>query len=350
MQQAFRRQTRSFVTQSIEKRQRRRTIVASTAMTAAVAWITLDSLQTRRERRQLLQELEPVTWEQHFPNRTWQDLLETIQRCGLMGGTRSVKQDLDHIREWHHAHGYKGGVVLRDLTQPVGWGEEEEWSLQEIVEDPTRLNRRECYYMYYELSATGRVKQEIFCRGTTIWADLLTCLEAWMVYDEELDCRVHRGFRNQADRILRDLEPLLANRDDRRATINVCGHSLGAAVAFILAAKLRQRGYRVSQLTAIGLPRFCASPSDAAHIETLLPVDTVRVAHEFDFVSFLPPFGSFSGKKLWIVDDEPRLLSFDTDWWSDKVWFNFLAWEILSANGVPHRIPTYLNALRAKKP
>ena len=84
------------------------------------------------------------------------------------------------------------------------WFQRSAWSLEELLEDPMRLARRECYYVYYEIQPSGRLVQQVFCRGTTLKVDILTCLQAWTVYDEELQCRVHRGFRDQADRVLAD--------------------------------------------------------------------------------------------------------------------------------------------------
>jgi hypothetical protein len=34
-------------------------------------------------------------------------------------GAKSVKAELDDIRKWHANHGYKGGLVVRELTQPL---------------------------------------------------------------------------------------------------------------------------------------------------------------------------------------------------------------------------------------
>ncbi|ACI65342.1 predicted protein [Phaeodactylum tricornutum CCAP 1055/1] len=335
-------------------------LLTLTACTIAVAV----SYQTRIWRQERIRDLpdasDPDVWNAHFPHRRPTQVVQVTRRCGLMGSTHSVKAELDRIRDWHHQNGYVGGLVLRDLTRPVfGFtddvmSEEEDWTLEDIIRDPTRLNRRECYYLYYEIMGNGAIQQEIYCRGTTLLDDVLTCLQAWMVYDDDLGCRVHRGFRNQADRILRDVLPLLAPRSDRRATVEVCGHSLGGAVAAILAVKLGRLGYRVTRLTTIGEPRFCASEQDAEVLLPWLPIDNLRVESDQDFVPFLPPFGAHVGKKLWFLqhDELPRLVPAQTASsslaWTDSVWTNFRMWEILSANGKPHRIPSYVDKLKRR--
>ena len=337
---------------------------------AGTAVLLLSSYQTRRFRNEKIRELPLVTdvWEQYYPNRSIESVAEIIERAGLMGKHRSVKAELDDIRKWHTEHGFKGGLVLRDLTKPLfgmdGGGDTNttnadthDLSLHEILEDPTRLARRECYYLYYELKPNGESQQQIFCRGTTLLADIVTCCEAWMVYDEELGCRVHRGFRNHADRILRDVLPLLTTP---HATMEVCGHSLGGAAATIVAAKLRRRGYRVVRLTTVGEPRLCATPEDAEKLcATLLPVDQLRVESDRDFVPFLPPFGAPTGHKIWITsssndggdddDDVPRFVARNNSSarrWTDSVFINFCVPELLASRGQPHRVRNYVKALR----
>jgi len=144
---------------------------------------------------------------------------------------------------------------LRDVTRPLfsmpeslgfdTYDSEEENNNNTSTEDtinPKHANRRECYYLYYEIHSNGQTKQQIFCRGTTLLSDVLTCLQTLFVYDEELECNVHYGFNQQANRIVGDVIPLLVPpRSDNLsgvATIEVCGHSLGGAVACLVALSL----------------------------------------------------------------------------------------------------------------
>jgi hypothetical protein len=307
------------------------------------------SIFVRYWRSQKLAEMEPLT---RFPPGR-EDLLDLIERTGQMGksGAKSVKEELNDIRKWHTDHGYKGGLVLRELSKPLfvdSFGTID--GLEGLALDPMQLSRRECYYLYYEITGTGEIKQQIFCRGTTLLIDVLTCLSFWMVYDDELECRVHLGFRNQADHILRDIEPLLAPASDQRTTIEVSGHSLGGAVAYIIAAKLRKRGYRVIRTTAIASPRFCATQSSSQRIESLLPSDNLRIESEIDVVPFLPPFGHHVGNKLYLTDLNDSMFyipSSDSSLsWLDSVFLNFRAWEILSGMGKPHRIPYHSSHIK----
>lgn len=273
-------------------------------------------------------------------------LISDVRRSGLMGhivkGAQSVKQELDSIRNWHSDRNFKGGLVLRDLQQPL-FGED---GIEEMFEDPMRLARRECYYLYYERLPSAEIQQHIFCRGTTLKVDILTCLQFWYVYDEELDATLHVGFKNHAERLVDDLIPLLVK--DERATVQVSGHSLGGAVGCILALKLIKRGYNVTRVMTIASPRFCDKQS-AAKLSPLLPQETLRIEDDRDVVPFLPPFGvHLQCDKLWLIqDDVPRLIKKDAfPSWVDSVWTNFLAWEIFSSFSRKHRIPSYVNEVQ----
>jgi len=251
-------------------------------------------------------------------------------------------------------------------------------TLEELLDDPLRLARRECYYLYYEIHPTGQHTQQIFCRGTTLGVDVLTCLQAWTVYDAELQCRVHQGFRNQADRVVADVVPLLAPPTDQRSTISLAGHSLGGAVAVLVAAKLKRRGYdNIVSLTTIGQPACVPTERDAHQLRTLLPMHNYwRVENDRDFVPYLPPLAVHVGDKLWFPNysscsisstirslvsslwagtqssssspPPPRFVVDAPDHaWTDSAWINFCVPEILTANGKPHRIPSYLERLDA---
>jgi hypothetical protein len=280
-----------------------------------------------------------------------------LSRTSLQGtslpGAKSVKEELEVIRAWHHQHGFKGGIVLRELTKPLfRWYHvtNEDMAAEEDAEeaplfdftDPMRLARRECYYLYYELKDNGQLRQQIFCRGTTLSVDILTCLQSWWVYDEDCSCRVHCGFRNHADRMLHDILPLLAPPTSERATVELTGHSLGGAVAQLLAIKLRKRGYKVISVTSIAAPRYCASDA-AATLQPLLPKNTLCIEDDRDIVPLLPPFAApVVGDKLWLVRDGPaRYIPADQRAnfpWADSFLWNASCWSLLTNHGRPHRI------------
>lgn len=337
------------------KRTRRAVLLVGAATTGAVV-----SYKTRTWRNQHIQELPD--WQEllkspHHKNRNIDELTTTMKRSKLMGTIKQgVSQELEDIRKWHVDHGYKGGLVLRELNTPIfshHHDDDDEDTPEFEFLDSMALARRECYYLYYEVKGNGQITQQIFCRGTTLGVDILTCLSFLYKYDPDLQCNIHRGFLNHANHLLRDVLPLLAPPSDKRATIEISGHSLGGAVAFLLAMKLRLKGYNVVKLTTIGAPRFC-SPRNAARLSQLLPLDTLRIEDDLDVVPFLPPFASHLGDKLWMVhtggrknnDDKQqdawaKFVSYPQFPWTESVWTNFRLYEVLSSFSKHHRVLNY---------
>ena len=296
-------------------------------------------------------------------------IIEQVTRAGLVGTTKSVKDELQCIRKWHIERGYNGGIVLRDITRPLfslseSFGldtnannSEEENVNNTSTEDtinPKYTNRRECYYLYYEIHSNGQTKQQIFCRGTTLFYDVLTCLQTLFVYDEELECNVHYGFNQHANRIVEDVIPLLVPpRSDNLsgvATIEVCGHSLGGAVACLVAAKLKKRGYIVTQVTSLAGPRLCKGKKDRETLQKLLPAQTIRIEDDLDVVSYLPPAGLAVGDKLWFTMNNNAYMIRrhfgDENDWIDSVWLNLRLFETLLNQSQKHRVKSYIKSLQ----
>jgi hypothetical protein len=315
-------------------------------MVAASTTCVAVSVGTRQWRQRHIEEL-PLASEALFNDSkrktSVEELVCTMTRAKLMGTKKSVNHELQDIRKWHVEHGYKGGLVLRELQKPVFGSTQEDTPEFEFM-DAMALARRECYYIYYEIKGDGEIRQQIFCRGTTLGVDILTCLQFWWVYDEDLGCRVHRGFRNHANHLLRDILPLLLS--DKRATIEISGHSLGGAAAFLLAIKLRLLGYNVVKLTTVAAPRFC-NASGVPILSRYLPPDTLRIEDDRDIVPFLPPFGRHLGDLVWLVDKGPaRYVPFSPIYsWTDSAFVNFRMWEVLSSFSKHHRVMSHARRL-----
>ncbi|KAL7538890.1 hypothetical protein ACHAXR_008868 [Thalassiosira sp. AJA248-18] len=296
-------------------------------------------------------------------------LIETITRAGLIGSTKSVKDEVHVLRKWHIHRGYNGGVVVRDLSRPL-FPLEVDDSNNSFDDDDgnddgvggnigddidiNHTNRRECYYLYYEIHSNGETRQQLFCRGTTLLADVLTCLQTFFVYDEELGCRVHYGFNQHANRIVDDVLPLLVppRSDDKagnRATVEVCGHSLGGAVAMLVAIKLKKRGYFVTRVTSLAGPRFCRGIEERDILQKMLPKETIRIEDDLDVVTYLPPMGVSVGDKLWFAKDRAFMLPKDSltgkNDWAESVWLNLRLFETISNQSKTHRVMSYVNRL-----
>jgi len=289
------------------------------------------------------------------------ELDSIIERTGLMGKSSSkrVKEELICISKWHQEHGFRGGVVLRELTSPLfesAFVMEGGDDVEPIIQID-QLSQRECYYLYYEIKPNAHSMHQIFCRGTTLFADVKTCFASYFVYDDELGIHLHKGFRDHATRLVDDVEPLLGHKHNHRATVEVSGHSLGGAVAMIVAMKLKKRGYNVEKVTSIAGARFC-SFHDLEKANALLPRDAIRIEDDLDCVPFFPPWACSTGDKLWFTNDTnrglgemktsakyiPRSVYLEKDsqlLWTDDVFMNLRLPEALRVQNVSHRIRSY---------
>lgn len=344
--------------------------------------ISAVSIYTRHLRHEKVSSLTSIEDSGLLSRKKALHMIETIKRAGLMGSTKSVKEELDALRKYHIEHGYHGGLIVRDLSQPLfsldkcndansAAVEPDSYMCDDnevkhtanvkssaesdtnSSEKNTDMAQRECYYLYYEIKPNGHSKQEIFCRGTTLLVDVLTCLQSWFVYDEELGCHVHHGFKKHADRVVEDVLPLLAKPSDL-STVEVSGHSLGGAVALLVAVKLIKRGYRVTHVLSVAGPRVCRADKDRDTLESLLPNQTIRIENDLDIVPYLPPSGVSCGEKLWLVSDQGQEKAFilPKAWlkdpensWAESVLFNLKLFETLWCQSKTHKIATHVARL-----
>ena len=98
----------------------------------------------------------------------------------------------------------------------------------------------------------------IACRGTqpTQWLDIRADLRAYPVKSETVS-RVHKGFKNQADRLWPMIISDITRTQNKNKNLWFCGHSLGAAMATIMASRchLYEEIQQVEELYTFGSPR-----------------------------------------------------------------------------------------------
>ena len=179
---------------TVNEKAKRKLNATIALLTVSTIWIILSTYNRKWREMEISnlpsaissQSIEELTTKR---DRTLDDILHTIQRCGLMGHSSSVKEELDRIRGWHQEHGYRGGLVVRELNQPL-YGTMDQYLVGEQGGElpMDELNTRECYYLYYEMLGNGQVMQQIFCRGTTLRADVGKCLKSIYLFDPELGC------------------------------------------------------------------------------------------------------------------------------------------------------------------
>lgn len=122
--------------------------------------------------------------------------------------------------------------------------------------------------------------QIVTVRGTKGKVNLKEDFDAKVREDRRIKIPVHSGFDAVASAIYADAAPLLK----KDYTTYMVGHSLGGAVASILAIYAIEDGYQVKKVTTFGEPRF--TTSQGASQLSFLPL--LRVVDEYDIVPLLP--------------------------------------------------------------
>lgn len=135
---------------------------------------------------------------------------------------------------------------------------------------------------YFIETDLANQNQTLSIRGTAekpnVWEDIETSL----LPDNILGIPLHRGFKNDAAAVYDDAVPYL--RKD--LPLRVTGHSLGGAVAVIVAAYLEQRGYTLERVVTFGQPKITTEPPPVPQLVSVL----TRVMNELDVVPMLPPY------------------------------------------------------------
>ena len=123
--------------------------------------------------------------------------------------------------------------------------------------------------------------QHITVRGTDNWANLSQDMDVTVRDDRLIKIPVHTGFDRDARAVYQDSKPYM------RAGYKtyVSGHSLGGAVAALLAIYLIEDGFDVERVTTFGQPRF----TTAEGVKQLGFLPLTRVVDENDIVPVVPP-------------------------------------------------------------
>lgn len=133
-------------------------------------------------------------------------------------------------------------------------------------------------------------------RIADIYTDIIALPTDWS--DNTLNSKVHEGFKKALDSIWNEissvLEPHLSSFPSKKLLIT--GHSLGAALAVLAAAKL-EKYHQQLKLYTFGLPRI----GNKAFTELFLNnINHDRYIDCSDFVSRIPPWFIHSGNFMYI--------------------------------------------------
>lgn len=135
---------------------------------------------------------------------------------------------------------------------------------------------------YFLITNTASKTQIIVVRGTANIENAIVDASVKLVNDPLAGIPLHEGFAYSARAVYNDIKPLL--KPD--FTINTTGHSLGGAVASILAMYLHAENYQSKMTITFGQPKV--TNITGANRYSQLPI--LRVVTSKDMVPLVPPF------------------------------------------------------------
>ena len=145
--------------------------------------------------------------------------------------------------------------------------------------------------------------QKLSIRGTSNLENVLVDIDVSLTLDTQLGEQLHRGFAEAALAVFHHVKPSL----DKSIPIVTTGHSLGGAVAVIVALYLQQDGYEIQQVVTFGQPKV-TNVAGAASFESL---PLLRVVTIKDIVPLVPPVSPLQLQELdiyWHLGEEIILL------------------------------------------
>ncbi|MDB4836974.1 lipase family protein [Marinomonas sp.] len=141
-----------------------------------------------------------------------------------------------------------------------------------------------------QLASQGELIQAIGIRGTANLNNVMLDLSVSLQEDVLLGIKLHKGFAEGAKAVYDDLRPYLSKDNP----ITITGHSLGGAIAVILAMYLQQEGYDVPQVVTFGQPKV----TNVTGANTFNSLPVIRVVTPDDIVPLVPPISPLQIKDL----------------------------------------------------
>jgi triacylglycerol lipase len=178
-------------------------------------------------------------------------------------------------------------VEIREMARFASAAYESETGIHHLVESSdyklvhyhTIQDVQVAYFLAFnEISRT----QIISIRGTSNIENAMVDISLKLRQDADTGVPLHKGFAYSAKQVFTELKPLL--KPDYKT--NLTGHSLGGAVALILAMYLDENQFNVDRVVTFGQPKVTNIPG-AAKVQHL---DIIRVVTPHDLVPLIPFF------------------------------------------------------------
>ncbi len=190
--------------------------------------------------------------------------------------------------------------------------------------------------------------QMIAVRGTANLQNVMVNLDVNFVLDKTLNIQVHQGFASAASAVYQDVKGQL----DKQVPVQTTGHSLGGAVAVLLAMYLQKEGYNIQPFITFGQPKV----TNVSGTNAFPDLPLTRVVTPDDIVPLVPPLSPMQLTNLdiyWHSGKEVILLEKDKYSVTDGLKSMARATKFTSAlpseaNLNAHKMTRYLQLIEAK--
>ncbi|MBL8583630.1 MAG: lipase family protein [Rhizobiaceae bacterium] len=189
--------------------------------------------------------------------------------------------------------------------------------------------------------------QYVSVRGTANKKNVAEDMEIALREDSAIDIPVHSGFDATAETLYADMKPHLRNGYKTYVT----GHSLGGAIAALLAIYMVEDGHNVVRVVTFGQPKFTTS----AGAKRLGFLALTRVVDENDMVPMLPPItthdkthGAYEhvGPEVILLEGPHYVFLADHD--AERLSVNEFWRSVSFASLTDHHMDKYLGRLSSK--
>jgi triacylglycerol lipase len=257
------------------------------------------------------------------------------QELQLLGAT-IAPANVDFVE----LHAYAGRAKAAYATEAVIRGQ---YPATIVVSAPGRTDAQ------YFIERDDKAKvQYIAIRGTANKRNVLEDVEMRIREDLALAIPVHIGFDATTRLLYADMQPYLR----KNYTTFITGHSLGGAIAALLAIHMIDDGYKVEKVVTFGQPKFTTREG----VEKLEFLELIRVVDENDIVPMLPPttivnrvYGVYehAGPEV-ILLEGPRYVFLPTHD-ASRISVGEFGRSLNLADLKDHHMDNYLRRLEAKK-
>ncbi len=200
----------------------------------------------------------------------------------------------------------------------------------------------------YFLARAPSGLQYLSFRGTANLENALVDLDVSLKLDTDLNIQLHQGFGGAAKAAYTDVKSKL----DKSQPVIVTGHSLGGAVAVIMAMYLQRDGFLLQKVITFGQPKV----TNVSGADAFANLPLIRVVTPKDIVPLVPPLSPLQLREMdifWHMGQEVILLPEKSYAITDGLKSMMRATKFVSSvpdesNIQAHQMGTYLSLIDKK--